>query len=219
MAACGPTPQSANVALLALRLTCCSSLSQAFCCSDDPYTPFEGSPDPASSDLVRPQPSAHTDLCAACSSPPSEAPQLDDPSAELQPPFAMPSNINECVAFLRPSLDALGMRVRLPDVGTAAADPGKALAAALNATYELMQLVQRSQQQRKQQEELVDKLRSEAKAAEKAAQALRGQSDQREQEVAGLKIKVCCACLAVSSVMQGWRRLRLLVCQRSDAEV
>lgn len=107
-----------------------------------------------------------------------------------QPPFATPSTVGECLAFLQPGLEAAGVTARLPDWTAAGADPNAAMASVLNAAYELLRLLQRSGEQRKRQDELLDRLRAEARTADRAAQQLRGQSEQREQEAASLKIKL-----------------------------
>jgi hypothetical protein len=111
-------------------------------------------------------------------------------------PFATRANAAECMAFLQSGLDAAGARTRLPDALSAASDPAGALPAALNAAHELLALLRRSDELRRAQEEAAGRLRSEARAAGHAAEQMRGRSEQRDQEAAGLKIKVfaagCC---------------------------
>jgi hypothetical protein len=105
-------------------------------------------------------------------------------------PFATRETAGECLAFLQASLEAAGVAARLPDAPAAAADPHAALAAALTAVYELLRLLQRSNEQRERQDALIGKLRVEARTADRAAQRMAGASEQQGQEAAGLKIKV-----------------------------
>jgi hypothetical protein len=105
-------------------------------------------------------------------------------------PFATRETAGECLAFLQAALDTAGVRARLPPPDAAASDPAGALADTLCAAYELLRLLQRSNEQRERQDALIAKLRVDARTADRAAQRLAGASEQQGQEAAGLKIKV-----------------------------
>jgi hypothetical protein len=175
---------------------------------DDPYTRRRLSMGPAGSSgaAATPQtdaataeahatPSAfYTPQFAASTSAPAATPLLSPrgggAAAAAHAPFATAETVGDCLAFLQTSLEPLGVKTWLPDAAAAAADPPAALAAALSAAYELLRLLQRAADQRERQEELLSRLRVEARTADRAAQRIQGQSEHQGQEAAGLKIKV-----------------------------
>ncbi|GBF95059.1 hypothetical protein Rsub_07560 [Raphidocelis subcapitata] len=117
-------------------------------------------------------------------------PQSGAAAAAGRGPFATAATVGDCLAFLQPALDEAGVVARLPDAAAAAAEPAAALAAALSAAYELLRLLQRSNEQRERQDEALARLRVEARTADRAAARMQGQSESQGQEAAGLKIKL-----------------------------
>ncbi|KAI8473905.1 MAG: hypothetical protein J3K34DRAFT_518615 [Monoraphidium minutum] len=114
-------------------------------------------------------------------------------SPEPPTPCSMPQHtadaeLEACgLQQLQAALDAAGARSRLPPPSAGAP---AALGAAVAAAHELLGMLRRSDELRRRQEEAAARARCEARLADRAAQALRGQSEAKDQEAAGLKIKL-----------------------------